>query len=281
MDSCAHVSTAPWLHPEDVSFGSLARRALLALVAVFALMAISSTSALAADGHAYHVQRGDTLSAIAVRYDTSVSKLVALNSLTNANLLRAGQTIVVTGAAPTHSSIISAPYYDQFDGTIYAASNCGPTAVAMGLGAIGIGANQISLRHLAARQMGFDNPYGGTTWTSLAYAARVRGARVNGLTRGNKYSIWSIDDLQREFAQGHPVILLVRYRGLPDHRTSGYWGDHYIVGLGFDSQGNLVYHDPAFHVGSGAYRTISRGQLLQAWTNTSVGLIRTAMALSR
>ncbi len=265
-----------------------ARELLLAAASALALLEMTFTPALAAGTQTYRIQPGDTLSGIAARYGVSVSDLVTLNGIVDPSFVLAGQTLRI-GHASTASSaargdsvkVLWAPYYRQFDGSIYAESNCGPTSLAMALGALNISAGPLTLRHLASRAMGFDNPYGGVTWEALAYAARVKGASVLGLYNGNRYRIWSVDALRQEFAQGHPVILLVRYRALPDHRTSSFWGDHYIVGLGFDAAGNLVYNDPAFHVGSGANRTISRTQLLSAWSSTAVGLIRTAMALAR
>jgi membrane-bound lytic murein transglycosylase D len=52
----------------------------------------------------YIVRRGDSLSVIASRYDTSVSELVAINQLRNRNALRIGQKIILpqqNGVIPT------------------------------------------------------------------------------------------------------------------------------------------------------------------------------------
>nr|MBA2767778.1 LysM peptidoglycan-binding domain-containing protein [Sporichthyaceae bacterium] len=47
----------------------------------------------------YRIERGDTLSAIAARYDTTVARLVQVNRLPgNGNLIIAGQTLQVPGA---------------------------------------------------------------------------------------------------------------------------------------------------------------------------------------
>lgn len=257
-------------------------RAKLAAGAIaLALWGATASSALAAGATTYQVQQGDTLWSIAQRFGVSVPHLVSLNGLANPNFVMAGQILHLESVQSGPSPLIQAPYYRQFDGSIYAESNCGPTALAMALGAIGINAQPIPLRLLAAQQMGFNNPADGTTWESLVYAAQQNGASVEGLYNGSKYRIWSTDDLRAQFAAGHPVILLVRYRSLPDHQGSSYWGDHYIVGLGFDQNGNLVYNDPAFHVGSGADRKISPSQLDQAWSHTAIGYIRTAMALTK
>lgn len=47
----------------------------------------------------YIVQRGDTLGKIAARYGTTVARLMALNGLSNPNLIWVGQRLKVTGAA--------------------------------------------------------------------------------------------------------------------------------------------------------------------------------------
>ncbi len=58
-----------------------------------------SAPAPAAQGE-YTVQPGDTLSAIAQRYGTNYQTLAAINGIANPNLIRVGQKLKVTGAAP-------------------------------------------------------------------------------------------------------------------------------------------------------------------------------------
>lgn len=181
--------------------------------------------------------------------------------------------------APTHPAIMPAPIYSQFDGSIWSASNCGPTALSMALGAIGISADQITLRNLVNAQMGAFDPNGGASWESLAAAAQASGAGTKGLIGANGYRSWAIDDLKRELKLGHPVLLLVRYRLVPDHADSSFYGDHYIVALGFDQQGNLVYNDPAGNVAHGVRRRLTPAELNDAWSNTWAGQVHTAMAL--
>jgi LysM repeat protein len=48
----------------------------------------------------YTIKAGDTLAAIAVRFDTTVASLLALNPGLNPSRLRVGQVILVAGAAP-------------------------------------------------------------------------------------------------------------------------------------------------------------------------------------
>jgi membrane-bound lytic murein transglycosylase D len=57
----------------------------------------------------YTVLRGDSLSVIAERYDTSVSELVAINQLRNRNSIRVGQTLLLPqqdGSIPTLPSLV-------------------------------------------------------------------------------------------------------------------------------------------------------------------------------
>lgn len=59
---------------------------------------VASTSAKTS---LYAVRSGDTLSAIATRYGTTVDDLVRTNHLTNPSLIRVGQTLTVPGGVPT------------------------------------------------------------------------------------------------------------------------------------------------------------------------------------
>ena len=52
------------------------------------------TGGAAYQGNYYTIQKGDTLGAIAARYNTTVANLMALNPrIKNANLIYAGETI--------------------------------------------------------------------------------------------------------------------------------------------------------------------------------------------
>ncbi|SFC75103.1 LysM domain-containing protein, partial [Alkalibacterium subtropicum] len=49
----------------------------------------------------YTVKAGDTLSAIAARYNTTVSRIAAANDITNVNLIRVGQVLTIPGTGGT------------------------------------------------------------------------------------------------------------------------------------------------------------------------------------
>ena len=52
----------------------------------------------------YTVKKGDTLSAIAKKYNTSVNELVKSNGIKNANLIYSGQTLNIPGSSDTSSA---------------------------------------------------------------------------------------------------------------------------------------------------------------------------------
>ena len=60
-------------------------------------------------GNNHTVRSGDNLSRIAVTYGTTVAKLMELNGLTNANSIRVGQVLAVSGATPSPTPIVPAP----------------------------------------------------------------------------------------------------------------------------------------------------------------------------
>jgi LysM repeat protein len=60
-------------------------------------------------GNNYTVRSGDNLSRIAVIYGTTVPKLLALNGLSNANSIRVGQVLIVSGATPPPIPLAPSP----------------------------------------------------------------------------------------------------------------------------------------------------------------------------
>jgi LysM repeat protein len=59
-------------------------------------------------GNNHTVRSGDNLSRIAVTYGTTVAKLMELNGLTNANSIRVGQVLAVSGATPSPIPLVPA-----------------------------------------------------------------------------------------------------------------------------------------------------------------------------
>ena len=73
-------------------------RALLAGVALASLVALVSVD--------YTVERGDTLGRIAKEYEVSVTDLVEANNISNPNLIRIGQVLVIPGQVPEAEDIV-------------------------------------------------------------------------------------------------------------------------------------------------------------------------------
>lgn len=322
--------------------GALFRLGVSSVLALILLLTVAN-AAFADQIISYRVQDGDTLLALASRFNVDPDEIATVNGLTDPDILSIGQLLlfreasaaypfglavpdrrqdVVEGVqlalepvsaaagliedpplppsllemiatigpvsalqrwtpALIHPAIMPAPIYSQFDSAIWSSSNCGPAALSMALGAIGIGADQVTLRRLANAQMGSYDPNQGISWEALVAAAQASGAGTKGLVGGNGYRSWAIEDLKRELALGHPVLLLLRYRLMPDHGDSSFYGDHYVVALGFDQQGNLVYNDSAGTVAHGVRRRLTPAELDDAWSNTWASQVRTAMAVYR
>jgi hypothetical protein len=173
------------------------------------------------------------------------------------------------------------PWRSQFDGTDYASSNCGPASLGMAMSYYGEWWSTNGIRKSVNSYTGDWSEEGGADWESLKYAAEIRDFVVEGLyDYGAHYRQWTIDDLAMEASEGHPVVLLVRYWSLPGHEDEEWWGDHYIVVLGFTPEGDVVYHDPAFgDEYFGSYRVMSQERLMRAWSRTSSGVQYTGMAV--
>jgi hypothetical protein len=184
-------------------------------------------------------------------------------------------------ATPLPNHYIWVPWRSQYDGTNYAAANCGPACLSMAMSYYGEWWSTKGVRKSTNDISGVIGIDEGTDWPSLSLAAKNRGFTLIGLyDDGPGYHKWTIDELSKQIEQEHPVILLVRYRDLLDHENSTYYGDHYIVFLGTMADGRVVYHDPAFqNEKEGAYKIMGQKEFIKAWTNTSVGQVCTGMAL--
>jgi LysM repeat protein len=83
-------------------------------------LAIPSGGGAAASGGTHTVGRGETLSAIAARYGTTVAALVRANGLASANMIYVGQRLIISGGGATGSSGGSSGGSQQ--GTVYTVS---------------------------------------------------------------------------------------------------------------------------------------------------------------
>ena len=62
----------------------------------------------------YTVKKGDTLSGIAKKYGTTVSKLASLNNIKNVNLIYVGQVLVISGTAASEPATSNRVVVDKF-----------------------------------------------------------------------------------------------------------------------------------------------------------------------
>lgn len=261
-------------------------------------LSVPSTGAAApvagGGAHEHTVVEGDTLWAIALKYEVDLEALYEANAALEDDVLQVGQKIIIpTGDARGPGATRSAqrredpygriwiPFRSQLDGSAAAGSNCGPATLGMLMSYFGEWWTTAGIRRSVNEYQGTWDPDAGSTWEAIAYAARKRGFRVIGLyNAAGGYRQWTIDDLVAQTKAGRPVMLLTRYWSLPGHANSDWWGDHYIAFLGLTPGGEVIYHDAAFpDEASGAYRTMSKDQLIRAWTRTSTGQQYTAMAL--
>jgi hypothetical protein len=159
---------------------------------------------------------------------------------------------------------VAVPYRTQLDGSRFAGSNCGPASLGMILDAFGVNKPTDELRY---RSHTYQGTWGSWTGTALQHLARVAedlGVPTRGLYDAGRFRAWSIADLRDELRQGHPVMILVKYRMLPGHLGSGAGDDHYIVLWDLDGD-DFIYNDPAFTRGRDGYaRRISAASLEQA-----------------
>ena len=167
------------------------------------------------------------------------------------------------------SSGLALPFLNQFDGSAYAATDCGPASVAMVIDfETGEHLTPLQARQAIIKLPGAGyaaNPNSGTAIQDLGRLARAHGLEV--IAGDGAASIgWGPERLRKHLDQGHPVIVLTRVGYLPGY-TPGTPIDHYIVLTGTTASG-YVYQDPALSNGAG--RTISVHQLQLAQAASSV-----------
>jgi hypothetical protein len=156
----------------------------------------------------------------------------------------AADLVVTEDASPAWGKV-AVPWRTQLDGSVYAGSNCGPASLGMVLDAFGTNKSTYDLRKLSHTYQGTWGSHAGTGLEHLARVAEDSGVGTRGLYDGRRFRSWSMAELREELAQGHPVIILTKYRLLPGHERSGTGFDHYIVLWDLDGD-DFIYHDPAF-----------------------------------
>ena len=173
------------------------------------------------------------------------------------------------GAAETSDFALVVPYRSQFDGTAYAGSNCGPTAIAMVLEAYGRDLPTQQLRDEADRLLGVYDPSNGTRMEDLATIVSRFGLTTSGLDSAGISQRWTVPEVREELRAGRPVVVLTYYPLLPNHPKGGAIS-HYIVLVGLAGD-NFLYNDSATRVrGLGYNVQITPAQLERAMAASSV-----------
>ncbi len=164
---------------------------------------------------------------------------------------------------------LSVAFLPQFDGSPYAATDCGPASVAMAINyATGEHLKPLEVRQAIAKLPGGGyaaNPSSGTAIGDLARIARAHGVEVFSGDGAGSVG-WGPERIRKHLNDGHPVIVLVRLAYLPGYSPTSQL-DHYVVLIGANATG-YVYNDPGLSVG--AKRTIGERQLQLAQRATSV-----------
>jgi hypothetical protein len=154
--------------------------------------------------------------------------------------------------APAAPGKVAVPWRTQLDGSRFSGSNCGPASLGMILDAFKISKSTDELRYRSHTYQGTWGSYTGTALQHLARVAEDFGVPTRGLYDGARFRSWTVAELREEVAQGHPVMVLTKYRLLPGHEGSRAGDDHYIVLWDLDGEA-FVYNDPAFTRGRDGY----------------------------
>src|SRR5438445_10422182 len=167
------------------------------------------------------------------------------------------QTVLVSAE---QRDALAVPFLSQFDGSPFAASDCGPASVAMAINyATGEHMTPLQARQAIIKLPGggyASNPESGTAIQDLPRLARAHHVEAF-MGDGAASTGWGPERIRQHLSQGHPVIVLTRIGYLPGYNTSTQV-DHYIILTGANGSG-YVYNDPA--LGNGAKRTITEKQL--------------------
>lgn len=156
--------------------------------------------------------------------------------------------------------VLPVPFASQFDGSPFAATDCGPASLAMAINyATGEHVTPLQARQAIIQLAGGGyaaNPTSGTAVADLARVARLHDVEAF-MGDGPASTGWGAERIRKHLSQGHPVIILTRLAYLPGYSSTSQV-DHYIILTGANASG-YVYNDPA--IANGARRTISEKQL--------------------
>lgn len=160
--------------------------------------------------------------------------------------------------------ILPVPHRTQADGSIWAASNCGPSAIAMVLEAYDLKVPTNKLRNRANQLLGIADPNTGTRVQDLARIVQEHGLSVTGPFDGNRFKRWTLEEVRTELQAGRPMVIQVYYPLLPNHRKNPIATDHYVVLVGLAGDG-FVFNDSADRGSPGFRQKMTAEELTKAW----------------
>ncbi len=165
---------------------------------------------------------------------------------------------------PDPTTVLQVPWVSQLGpGAGYAPGDCGPACCAMWLHYYGL--TNLTVDDCSKRI----NLAPGYRYTMPAHLMNIM--RAYGYE-----TIWrdglALSHLIKEIEDGDPCILLVEYDQLPTafRYDKGYQYGHWILIVGYDKAGGIIYHDPYFpSTAGGAFIRILDDALLHAWGHNS------------
>jgi len=191
-------------------------------------------------------QKGAMVTLVAIAHWTQGEK----NSLTNAPSAAWGKTL-------------SVPLRSQSEGGIETARICSPTALSMVLESYGINkpTKEVALGVYDRAEKIYGNwPF------NTAYAHQVSGLE------SYIQRFMGLEDLEREIAEGRPVIISVKWRdGDLDNAPIAKTDGHVLVVVGFTAEGDVIVNDPAARSG-GVRRVYKREQVYKIWLERASGV---------
>ncbi|GEM_PF-5563105 len=179
--------------------------------------------------------------------------------------------LVVSTASASESvdTTLTVPQRTQMDGSIWAASNCGPSAIGMVLEAYGLKIPTKKLRDRANQLLGISDPSTGTRVQDLAKVVQEQGLTVSGPYNGSKIRKWTLDEARAELQSGHPMVIQVYYPKLPNHKKNPVVTDHYVVLVGTSGDG-FIFNDSSDKDNPGYQQRMTAEELTAAWKASNV-----------
>lgn len=139
----------------------------------------------------------------------------------------------------------------------YTLSDCGAAIVAM---LVKRSVDDVSIATGKPRDYKF------LSFDDLIKAAAMFGLRL-------QHAPLTVSEICSEIERGNPVIVLVNYQSLPasSRFDARYNGGHYLLIVGYNDAG-IIYHDPYWpDEARGAYKSMTRGEFLTAYTTVAPG----------